>query len=155
MGDVKLWDSVGADGLPSLRGAAVGFGNTLPKARELCLGRRQRGSPGDKPFQPSTGDGFVSAKEGTYARALHLGCDVRVLLFEVWGGFGPDVVKLLRTLAEERSDKLNKAEYEVATWSTRTWLPFSTQKLSVALHHAAALEVAHALGLSYGADPRA
>ena len=63
-------------------------------------------------------------------------------------------MQLLRDLAEERQNRLNKAKYERTTWAARTWLSFSSQKLSVALHRAAALEIAHALGLSTGADGR-
>ena len=37
----------------------------------------------------------------------------------------------------------------------RSWLSFTKQKLSVALHHAAALEIGQALGLSVAVDPRA
>jgi hypothetical protein len=71
-----------------------------------------------------------------------------------FGGFSPDVVHLMRDLAEERQNRLNKAEYELTTWAARTWLSFSAQKISVALHRAASLEIAHALGLSTGADER-
>ena len=60
----------------------------------------------------------------------------------------------MRDLAEERQNRLNKAEYELTTWAARTWLSFSSQKLSVALHRATALEIAHALGISTGADER-
>ena len=42
----------------------------------------------------------------------------------------------------------------MTTWAARTWLSFSVQKISVALHRAAALEMAHALGLSAAADTR-
>ena len=94
-------------------------------------------------------------QKGNYDRAIRVhGVDVRVLLFESFGGFSPDVVHLMRDLAEERQNRLNKAEYELTTWAARTWLSFSTQKISVALHRAASLEIAHALGLSTGADER-
>ena len=79
---------------------------------------------------------------------------ISLLLFESFGGFSPDVVHLMRDLAEERQNRLNKAEYELTTWAARTWLSFSAQKISVALHRAASLEIAHALGLSTGADER-
>ena len=59
-----------------------------------------------------------------------------------------------QTNKTERQNRLNKAEYELTTCAARTWLSFSTQKMSVALHRAAALEIAHAIGLSTGADER-
>ena len=54
--------------------------------------------------------------------------------------------------AAERQNKLRKDEYDKTTWSARTWLTFKTQKVSVALHRAVALELANALGLSAAVD---
>ena len=62
---------------------------------------------------------------------------------------------LLRELAAERDDRLTRGEYDETTWSARTWTVFNTQKISVAVHRAAAFEVAQALGLTTSADPRA
>ena len=42
-----------------------------------------------------------------------------------------------------------------ATWDSRTWMAFSVQKLSVAVHLAMATELAVALGLPVVGDPRA
>ena len=85
---------------------------------------------------------------GQYTRAeQEHGVDVRCLLFSVFGGFSPAVCTLLKDCAERRQNRLQKAEYDATTWSARTWLSFSVQKLSVALHRAAAFEVVHALGL--------
>ena len=53
-----------------------------------------------------------------------------------------------------RQNKLRKDEYEVTTWAARTWLSFTAQKVSVALHRSVALEIAHALGLSAAVDAR-
>ena len=61
---------------------------------------------------------------------------------------------LFQELAEQRSNKLQKHEYDLTTWAARKWLPYVAQQVSVALHHAAALEVAYALGLSAAVDPR-
>ena len=153
-GDLKLFDSLGSNGVPALRGAVVAMGNTLPAARQLCLGLRERGTPGNA-FNPRTGAGYVPAKKGDYHRAVEVhGVDVRVLLFETLGGFSPDVEALLRELAEERQNRLNTAEYDQTTWSARTWLAFTRQKLSVALHRAVAMEIGTALGLSVATDPR-
>ena len=51
--------------------------------------------------------------------------------------------------------EVHAGEYDAATWAARSWMSFSTQQLSVALHRATALEIATALGLSAAADPRA
>ena len=79
---------------------------------------------------------------------------MRCLLFSTLGGFSPAVNALLKELVELRQNKLSKTEYEDTTWAARTWLAFSVQKLSVALHRAAAFEVVHALGLSDAVDAR-
>ena len=56
---------------------------------------------------------------------------------------------------------LTASEYDETTWSARTWMAFTTQRLSVAVQYSAAQEVAEALGLStvcrvlVAADPRA
>ena len=138
---------------PELRGAAVGFGNVQPKADLKVHGRRQRGQPGDKPHSPRTGEGYVAPATGQYTRAADVhGCDVRALLFSTFGGWSPAVVALFEECAAERQNKLRKDEYDTTTWSARTWLTFKTQKVSVALHRAVALELANALGLSAAVD---
>ena len=73
-----------------------------------------------------------------------------------FGGWSPAVVALFEECAAERQNKLRKDEYDTThdttTWSARTWLTFKTQKVSVALHRAVALELANALGLSAAVD---
>ena len=88
-------------------------------------------------------------------RAEACGLEVQALLFEVWGGFSPAVIDLLRRAAEERGNKLRKAEYGEATWSTRTWTTFAAQRMACALIRAVSTEVAHALSLTTARDPRA
>ena len=61
----------------------------------------------------------------------------------------------LRKGAEWRANKLTASEYDETTWSTRTWMAFTTQRLSVAVQYSAAQKVTEALGLSVAADPRA
>ena len=115
----------------------------------ILHGRRERGQPSDGAFKPRTGEGYVAPAKGQYTRAEDVhGCDVRTLLFSVFGGFSGAVVDLLEECAQQRQNKLRKDEYDVTTWSARTWLTFSVQKVSVALHRAVALELAHGLGLS-------
>ena len=152
--DLKLFDSVGGGGQPALRGAMVAFGNTRPRAREKVLGRRERGTLGTA-FNHRTGLGHAAAVRGAYHRAIEVhGVDVRPLLFEVWGGFSPEVVDLIRELAFERGNRLSKSEYDQTTWSARSWSSFSVQKISVALHRAAALEIAKALNIAAAGDSR-
>ena len=56
-------------------------------------------------------------------------------------------------VARQQADRV--AEYDETTWSARTFMAFTTQRLSVAVQYSAAQEVAEALGLSVAADPRA
>ena len=100
------------------------------------FGRAQRGQPGDGAFNPSTGAGYVSpsTKPGDYAHAVAKGVQVEPLLFETFGGFSPDVVRLLHAAAATVDNRLSASQYDVATWSTRSWMSLSTQRLSVALH---------------------
>ena len=152
--DLKMKAPIGSAGTPAARGGFVAFGNTLPSAREYALGRRARGTPADGPFNSLTGKGYVAPKTGQYTRALELGVDCRALLVETFGGLSPPLMELLRELAKERQNRLNRDEYDDTTWAARTWLSFSTQKLAVAIQRAAALEMAHALGLATAVDPR-
>ena len=128
----------------------MGFGNTRPPMREKVYGRDEHGVEGDGEFDPATGAGYVSAKDGDYRMALGRGCDVWLLLFETFGGFGEGVTRLLKVLAGEVSNRLSHAQYDMTSWSARNWKTYQTQRLSVALHLAAAGEVARELGLAAG-----
>ena len=127
-----------------------------PRARKAVLGLRQRGSAAEAAFNPQSGKGYVAEAKGAYHRAINAhGVDVRPLLFEVLGGFSPEVLELLGELAAARMNRLNTGEYDQTTWAARTWMAFTAQKLSVALHRAVAMEIGRELGLSVAADPRA
>ncbi len=64
------------------------------------------------------------------------------------------MLDLIRYCADERGNRLSKSEYDETTWSARSWSSFSVQKISVALHRAAALELARALNISTACDSR-
>lgn len=51
-----------------------------------------------------------------------------------------------------RENRLVSREYDETTWAARTWHAFSSQKLSVAVHLAAAGELAHALRMPTTGD---
>ena len=91
---------------------------------------------------------YVPRQDGQYTRALSLGCTVYTLLFETFGGFSPDVCRLLKELADVRENRLSKAEYDDTTWAARTWQSWAAQQLSVAVQQAVAEEIAHALGIA-------
>ena len=96
----------------------------------------------------TTGTGYVAPKDGAYKRAEAAGVQVTALLVESFGGFGPELLALMRDAAEWKSNKLSAAEYDETTWAARTWLTFVMQRISVAVHKAVAREVSTALGLS-------
>ena len=144
--ETKLLSSIPSDpSMMSDRGRTVGFANTLLEVNEQVRGLQERGSPKDGQWRYATGTGYVKAKSGDYTRALEVGCDLTLLCFETLGGFSAEVVELLHELARERDNKLTPAEYEETTWSARSWTTFAAQKISVALHYAAAFEISMAL----------
>ena len=154
VGDTKIFDSCGSSpAATALRGGYVAFGNTMPRAVEAVLGLEARGQPGTR-FDPRTGRGYVAAVEGAYARAVANGVEVQPLLFEVWGGWAPQFVELMRRTAAERSNKLLRHEYDQATWATRSWHSWAAQRIACALTRAVAGAVAGELALSMARDPR-
>ena len=60
----------------------------------------------------------------------------------------PALLELLKGAAEARANKLTHGEYETeATWSTRKYMPFVMQRISVAVQLAAASEIRLAMGV--------
>ena len=148
MWDLKLLDMMGSSPSEMLpqRAAAVGFGGTAPRARAMVRGRAARGAPGTI-FNPMTGLGWVSPKDGDYARPIRAGLAAQEMLVEVWGGLDANVVGLVREAAEQRQNRLTHAEFErEATWATRKYVPFVMQRISIAVQIAAASEIRQALG---------
>ena len=129
----------------------------MPRFEKAVHGLKQRGEESHGTFKPKTGRGYVAACDGDYAQTKQLGHDVRALVFESFGGFGVEVVRLLKRLAADVNYKLSARQYDEATWSTRSWLAFQTQRLSVALHMALAWEIGSELGAGpcSGPDARA
>ena len=63
--------------------------------------------------------GYVSPKDGDYARAEALGLRVVLMLVETFGGLGPALVEELRKGAEWRANKLTASEYDETTPKTK------------------------------------
>ena len=112
------------------------------------LGLRERGAAGDAPFNSKTGVGRVLEVAGDYAHARACGLRVIPMLFEVFGGWSPEVEELFKEAIDARSNKLTAAEYEDTTWSARSWYSFAKQLVSVALHRAVAWEIGGALRIA-------
>ena len=111
---------------------------------------KEQGAEGDGNFDPKTGEGHVPARPGDYDRARAQGYDVQLLLLETFGGAGPGVMRLLRKLSDEVSNRLSHAQYDQTSWSARNWRTYQTQRLSVVLQLGAVEEIMRELGLAAG-----
>ena len=105
-------------------------------------------------FNRRTGEGHAAPVTGDYERALQAGVRCVPMLVETFGGFGPGLMAVLRQADDWRQGRLVSSEYDETTWAARNFMAFVAQRISVAVHIAAAQEIAEALGLSVAADPR-
>ena len=153
--DLKMYNPIGSQPADAgERGGFVAFGNTAEAANARVLGRRERGREGDGAFNRRTGEGHVAPVTGDYERALQAGVRCVPMLVETFGGFGPGLMAVLRQADDWRQGRLVSSEYDETTWAARNYMAFAAQRISVAVHIAAAQEIAEALGLSVAADPR-
>ncbi|EOD04580.1 Hypothetical protein EMIHUDRAFT_221093 [Emiliania huxleyi CCMP1516] len=131
VGDLKLTSSLACKGGDRLgwKGAFVAFGNTERELLDL----------------------------GDYQFAREKNCDLRLLDFETFGGFGDGVRKILRQAADQLSNKLSHAQHlDEVTWTTKNWHGLQMQRLSVVLHTAVAWQTVNELacgdsGIVHGA----
>ena len=78
-----------------------------------------------------------------------MNCDLRLLDFETFGGFGYGVRKILRQAADQLSNKLSHAQHlDEVTWTTKNWHGLQMQRLSVVLHTAVAWQTVNELRIS-------
>ena len=154
--DVKMFDPLGStEGDVQLRAGHVAFGGTEEEARRIVHGVPERGCATQGAcFNRRTGQGHVAAHAGDYARAKRSGVEPVCLLVETFGGMGPELRKVLEAAVEYRLNKLTSSEYDETTWAARNYRTFVKQRISVAIHLAAAQEIAHALDISVATDPR-
>ena len=77
--------------------------------------------------------------------------DVRLLLFESFGGFGKGVGEILWDAANVLQNKLTRAQYlDEVTWTTKSWLGLQKQRISVVLHTAIAEQIVNELANGEG-----
>ena len=60
------------------------------------------------------------------------------------------MMRLLRKLSDEISNRLSHTQYDQTSWSARNWRTYQTQRLSVVLQLAAVEEIMRELGLAAG-----
>ena len=66
------------------------------------------------------------------------------------------MVRLFNKMRDKVRDKLSKKQYDdEVSWTTRTWSSLMAQRMSVALHMAAAWEIARELSLAGAEDESA
>ncbi|EOD19512.1 hypothetical protein EMIHUDRAFT_209080 [Emiliania huxleyi CCMP1516] len=98
------------------------------------------------------------SKPGDYRFAREKNCDLRLLDFETFGGFGDGVRRILRQAADQLSNKLSHAQHlDEVTWTTKNWHGLQMQRLSVVLHTAVAWQTVNELacgdsGIVHGAE---
>ena len=160
VGDVKFKDPLSSNPVRTIikrRGCFVGFGCTEPGTRAAMYGLEQRGEKGDGDFRPGDGGGYVAPKKADYSHLLSRGdSDLQMLLFETFGGWSVPVVRLFNKMRDKVRDKLSKKQYDdEVSWTTRTWSSLMAQRMSVALHMAAAWEIARELSLAGAEDESA
>ena len=158
VGDVKFKDPLSSNPEDiKRRGCFVGFGCTEPGTRAAMYGLEQRGEKGDGDFRPGDGGGYVAPKKADYSHLLSRGdSDLQMLLFETFGGWSMPVVRLFNKMRDKVRDKLSKKQYDdEVSWTTRTWSSLMAQRMSVALHMAAAWEIARELSLAGAEDEAA
>ena len=109
-----------------------------PRALRGLLGPHRRAA------RPPTRGVAVDARRGVASRVapppLHTSVDGEGLL--------------LQEAVEARGNKLRGSEYDATTWSARTWMGFTAQRVSCALARAVAWELASAMELTRVRDAR-
>ena len=98
------------------------------------------------------GDRRIPSYGGEYRYAREdKGVDVRLLLFESFGGFGKGVGEILWDAANVLQNKLTRAQYlDEVTWTTKSWLGLQKQRISVVLHTAIAEQIVSELASGEG-----
>ena len=117
--------ALSADGT-GVVGCKAAFGNTAEDEYSLILGT------------PATAD--RPAQVGVYDDAMRRGHEVHPVVMEVFGGFHPDACKLVDALARKLGARLG-ADLLSAPWCAQSFRTLHTQRISVALHLAAAEEI--------------
>ena len=108
-------------------GGKSGFGNTADGQFELILGA------------PATAT--ADAVRGVYRPAVGKGHSVQPLVFETYGGFHSDVTRLIERVSRAHGNNRLGADSLSAPWCARSFKSIHTQRISVALHLAAAEEI--------------
>ena len=113
-------------------GHTHGFGSTEEEQRVIILGCAQRGTPGQRPLNHQTGDGWVQEQKGAYADGINKGSLVIPLVAEPSGALCPHAWARLKRLAREAG----KAYAQDPEAGSRSFLQRHSQCISAAVVHA-------------------
>ena len=75
---------------------------------------------------------------GDYRDAIRRGHSVYALIHEVFSVWAPDAVKLFRQAARAHSDEIDPM---LTSWAARSFTAYYAQRISIAIHVAAATEI--------------
>ena len=122
------------------------FGNTLESLLKKVLGLKQRGVDGARPFDRTTGEGFVAACDGDYADAMRKKRSVVLFNTESSGAVGPRGVRLLAQLGKDvrRKGAVDGTVYGSAATSTRSFFVHHLSAVAAGVKHADALTLENA-----------
>ena len=105
---------------PAEAAGYVAFGNTADSLRQDI-----KGAPATR---------TAAAVPGAYRYPLRQGHSVTMIIHEIDGGFGPDAVKLLNTMANKHGNNRLGAEALVAPWCARSFKTRYAMRISIAIH---------------------
>ena len=133
-----------AGGQPATVGHIYGFGSTLEEYTKLTYGLKQRGLPHQRPFDHTTGKGYVAPHKGHYYSALYdKRLKVVMLLVETLGGIAPAARAHISKLARRSEGRgaTDRTKYGGTRISTKSFYVHHSQMLSKAavMHDAKAI----------------
>ena len=137
-------------GNPASVGHLYGFGNTEEKYRVNILGCKARGNKAtDRPFDHSTGAGWVEGRRGDYYDALaNKRSKVAPFIVESYGGIAPHSRAALRRLARRATAKgaRDRTIYGETRISTRSFYTHHVQRIVKNVVYYDALNIIEQIG---------
>ena len=143
IGDVKVvspFTTLYSSVVAKARAAVLAFANTGEHYKEQIFGRLGIELPTGTTsrFNRYMYTGKKVAVLGDYRDAIRRGHSVYALIHEVFGGWAPDAVKLFRQAARAHSDEIDPM---LTSWAARSFTAYYAQRISIAIHVAAATEI--------------
>ena len=127
-------------------GYLYAFGSTEEHARKKAYGLKQRGAPTDRPFNRSTGFGYVAACNGSYSDAIAKRNPAVLVGTESTGALMPGLIFLLHVLAKniKRGIAQDTTVYGTARVSPKAFFAHHVAEIAAAVVFADALTIRNA-----------